>query len=532
MTLSIENTAKTTDHSQPETIHEDGYADGYYFDKSRHLLDGIHDTRVGLGAYAVSEAIHHSIHNADGETRHQLGFEKSTKMMLDDAREQLVSLATSGSDESDMISRIKGKVFKRKLKQPTHKDPFNNFLNEHSNSQALNQILGVDSSENVDYVTLLTKKNAEGEYKIDDKKLLNFLEWHNHELVKLQEKYDSEKQKKHFDKKLIKAIADGWIPHWVQEWAPDRLYNTEVVVDDGFRTKFSERQSVANALHVNEIENEIVISPSEIKKSEQTMTHEFLHVIDGIEWNGDVSNQGLMKLFNEDAHAARTALNEAVTEHLASSMYGGLSIDQIDPSERKRLKQTRVYVEERKLLNVLANMGKNKIDIRTFIKAYFDDGMRIDNNGLTPTESLKNEIEKAFPGQNVLENLSNCKDSNEIYEYSKKLRGFNYGKWKRTKAELKTAVADLALGTTVGLAIVSPLGFVANHIVENGRSNEDTQLVEPQLGVQNTEAEPDNYSVIYNSGNNENNELITVDINKQLTKQTQQSSTNEVTGKK
>jgi len=407
-----------------------------------HRVSRIDEMRSGVGSLAVYAALDQSVlttNNNYSRGSHE-GYDEAIELSLQAARLNLESLSDQESSKPQ-----------ERIRHWNNRRTFNRFVASHESSRAINQLLGfaVDAKR-PNYLRRLTQKDSEGEYVVDNQVLLNFLEWHNHALAGAQEKYDEQHktQKKLFHDKFTKAIKDGWIPDWVSDRLDDRLQKTVVSVDDGFATNLNSKGVVANASHKVAGGHEVLLAPHYANKSKRllthTMTHEFVHVMDGYPGLATYK-RGLYKLFKPGATAAAMALNEAVVEHLADSLMTGKAVDVTDPASFKRLGSTFFYYKERALLNTLATMGKRKVDVRLFIAAHFDDGQRFDEDGASPTDRLREAIEEAFPGQDVLNRLSNCQSDAGVYQFTKKLRKKNNGKLKRTKHEVKRVAAIAAI---------------------------------------------------------------------------------------
>lgn len=378
------------------------------FDASEHVNTNIGYDRVGLGTGAVKAALARTELAISGD---EYGFDvveaARLKSGIATAREELENLT------------------------PAQKARFNNYLSTSPASDWLDVQLGFGENEikkglRKDYAGRLSERNKDSdEYAVSDQSLLHFLEWHNHNLAvnqKWVERHDKE-FKATFKDKLTKAIAKGWVPQWVNDRIDTRLERTEIAIDDGFASTFKNTLANALRLDINGDDSEVVISPESPESDgvlEKLLTHEFVHVMDGKAGAG-ANARGLYKLFGNQRDYAGMALNEAVVEHLADVMYKGKDdINIIDPKTKSR--KDAYYPKERELLNVLANMGKNKIDIRLFIAAHFDEGEHKDEQGRTPVEVLKDEIKNAFPDIDVLSELDEMSSLDEIHKYTKQLR--------------------------------------------------------------------------------------------------------------
>jgi hypothetical protein len=140
-----------------------------------------------------------------------------------------------------------------------------------------------------------------------------------------------------------------------------------------------------------------------------TMVHEGLHAITGIDQvkdadeneDGRVSlkNYGLHRIFGDGKLGL--ALTEAATEHTADSLVNG-NIEVVDPFDSNRQHSSGMYVAERYLLDTLCTGGLRTVDPRLFVRAMLED--ETDKRG-SDTRKLSVELERAFPGTNVLERI-------------------------------------------------------------------------------------------------------------------------------
>jgi len=371
-------------------------------DFSEHAVDRIDNGRVGLGNRVVKRSLVRAM-------RH------------DDER-------LSQNDNYKVISAVSDTMNNHLLDMTDkQKKQFNAFLSRHEQSVALDQLLGFEpGGRKKDYVGKLLEADENGVSTLTDDQIVNFFEWHNYELQKRQTEADkiAERQKKRFTERFEWAQQKGWIPSWVT-WVDERMEQTRLAIDDGFDTDYAPGQrtaSAANAMHRPAGHHEVVLSPHSLKKAEKYLTHEFIHVTDGYE-TGAIDNmtnvQGLYKLFDRRSYAG-LVLNEAVVEHLADSMYKRNNIDRINPYSLQRYDA--VYEQERKLLYVLTTMGEKHIDIRAFIAAHFDDGKQFDDEGVSPTAALMNQLRDAFPGLDILRNMRRMRNQKDLTELIESLQ--------------------------------------------------------------------------------------------------------------
>lgn len=444
MTQTLEHVPASSDNEQLiMQINEP--AAGPDFNFSEYADYRIENNRLGLGAEAVKSALANSQAIISEATLGDGGSETGP--------EDISEMIATAREELKGLSRLE-------------KRQFNNYLAKSSSSAWLDSRLGLEKKKlnrRKNYVDkLLERDEKSGEYTVDDDLMMNFLEWHNHDLVQRQQEVDrrDEYYKAAFKHKFTKAIIDGWVPAWAGERTDERLNRTVIAVDDGFETMHGYYSGVAaNALRTKTDDQEIIFAPGMGLDPEKILTHEFVHVMDGKAEKGKAA-QGLYKLVSDYRTYPGVALNEAVVEHLADAMYKGEGIDEIDP--RSSVRSGAVYRKERALLNILANMGKHKIDVRLFIAAHFDEGEHTDEQGRTYIEALKDQIKSAFPDIDVLDELGKLESTKEVHAYTQQLRK-RVGHAYPTSSEVKLGGKLVATGLAAS-AIVMGTGKVMDAI--------------------------------------------------------------------
>lgn len=402
MIIALEHHPMSAPRAHAATEFEDPQ-----FNEDEHVNTRIEDGRVGLGANAVKLAIDDARRALDDGTRmYEQILDLEHENLVIAARERLAELSED------------------------QKDIFNRFLNKNANSWVTarldknytNTKKGMTSSQfkktlqrkgSTDYVGKLLEVDKTGQYVIDTATFGNFLEWNNHELMKRQAELDTQSEglKERFKTRFLRAIDDDWVPEWVRSRVDDRIDLSEIAVDDGFDTMVFDW--AGNHVEASTGVREIVVEPDREDKLEKTLDHELCHALDGRVNDFPV----IYSLFKSEE--AGRALNEAVVEHLADALSKGNDINIIHPDSKER--SGAVYTSERYLLYVLAECGEQPINIRTFIAAHFDDGSYRDEQGRTPLQTLRLEIDRAFPGKNVLGRLDEMETMEDIFEYAKTL---------------------------------------------------------------------------------------------------------------
>lgn len=183
--------------------------------------------------------------------------------------------------------------------------------------------------------------------------LLNLLQW-NADFTEKRNNNPALKEfiateKRDYSQKVTELIDLGWLPEAARTKV-ETVDSTKVVLADLFDTIIL---NTADGYHVRGSDR-IVISPgnknktaSHVKKLQVTLKHELNHAT-----LGSFTDRWL---------------DEAVTEHLAEVMRSGRP-EVIEPMSRKWDKN--VYVQERRLLNVLLKKGKSEINPRSVLHAY------------------------------------------------------------------------------------------------------------------------------------------------------------------
>lgn len=291
--------------------------------------------------------------------------------------------------------------------------------NNHDNiSPWLKTVTGNTPAEMVN--NLLAKDEA-GDYKIDDQTFLNFLDWYNHTNSQRQNESTDliNELKLLFKSQIEKAVGDGWMPASVLDLGPQRLSAVAVEVDDGYELlKCQDKQAAQEGRFLkgifndNNPDNPLILLRTIVANS-STFIHEAVHAVTGYGnyydycddtngINGYVVSVGSMsKIFSGDG---KTVIDEAVTEHITQSLLYG-SVDIIKP-----VKKTGSYYEFRNFLDALCNQGAEKIDIREFIAAYFEDDKTARQlNVKSARNILIAHLRKAFPTGDIITEINKLK---------------------------------------------------------------------------------------------------------------------------
>ncbi len=270
-------------------------------------------------------------------------------------------------------------------------------------------------------VNNLLEKNQAGDYKIDDRTFLNFLDWYNHANLNRQHdlKQVIDDRKIMFKSFIEKAVNDGWMPASVLDLGPQKLNAVAVEVDDGYELlKCQDKQAAEEGLYLkgifndHDLNNPLILLRS-IAADSSTFIHESVHAVTGYgnyydycdhanEISGYIVSVGSMgKIFQGDG---KTIIDEAVTEHITQSLLYE-SVDIIKPKNKNGS-----YYEFRNLLDALCNQGAEKIDIREFIAAYFeDDKTARELNTRSARNLLVAHLRTAFPSGDIIADINKLK---------------------------------------------------------------------------------------------------------------------------
>jgi hypothetical protein len=265
------------------------------------------------------------------------------------------------------------------------------------------------ADKNVDWVSTLTRKDAQDNFLVDDRTFLNFLEWHNYELAEGQKELDAlaEVLKQQFADKVGQAVKDNHLPEAALHNLV-KLNEIKLILDDGTELKtFQDHQQggkVHTASYKDAREAVIMTMPLGFKPDNRTVSHEFAHVIDGENrWKKFYPNLSIM---------LGEPINEAVTEHIAQSLDNG-KFDIISPAQRGDTEHTSAYLAYRELLSTLINDGAEPVDINDFYNVYFanDHGQNGQPDPAAEDQfnrywnKLVNSLERAWPEMDVVDRI-------------------------------------------------------------------------------------------------------------------------------
>jgi hypothetical protein len=275
----------------------------------------------------------------------------------------------------------------------------------------------------VSFLDKLVAKTTDGEPAVGDDTLQSFLDWHNHSLVKKQEIIDDreEELKALYIAKFHQAQKAGWIlPETLHHL--DRLKFTRVVVDDGFDTALEGAYAHAQSTRKDRW-HAATISPLRINYLEEDLMHEFTHILDGRDPGTsevrDLLSHGMSRIFGEGIGGV--ALNEALTEQFSDGLLTG-NIDQTDPDSEVRRGNSHVYYHERQLLHALCAQGVEKVDIRTFLDAFFEDTVTTERLGVNSSaQQLTEALMTAFPFTDVIAEIRELSKDDSLEEYTESL---------------------------------------------------------------------------------------------------------------
>ena len=136
----------------------------------------------------------------------------------------------------------------------------------------------------------------------------------------------------------------------------------------------------------------------EYDAGEQTIRHEFSHMLEGL--NSDLV-AGMNRLFEDENSYLGTCINEGMTDYMAELVSGQKNVYEKDEKNGKIPGYPRYY----KFIKFLSSAGATKVDMKYFVDAYCLSG----DEGDQAVATLKNKLAEAFPtenGTNPLDNLA------------------------------------------------------------------------------------------------------------------------------
>jgi hypothetical protein len=270
---------------------------------------------------------------------------------------------------------------------------------------------------------------TDGKPLVADETVANFLQWHANKLNMKQ--IDFERSvvaplRTEYYNKLQQAVSDGWLSEGtLTEERVRRIFETPVMIDDdsgldpSFRAIFGNADAHANSVGAGVITFRHRTNVTDLSKKQQELVrrhfmHEMTHIITGFTHvsshsmnsrDGERGSYGLDRIFGYNSTAG-ASLNEAVTEHFARALITG-DIDTV-MTPRKGI----TYINDRFLLDRLCNAGSVRVSPRHFVSAMFaGDSYKDFAAGMSTDEQvevtqLRNLLDKAFPGGDVIERLN------------------------------------------------------------------------------------------------------------------------------
>lgn len=287
---------------------------------------------------------------------------------------------------------------------------------------------------------LVTTDEA-GNYKVSDDTATHVFEWHNFTHAKKQERYETEKvadHKRWFLARIRRAMQKSRLPD-LSERQVAVLQDIPVRIDDGTNTLVLD---VLGIMYPGRAAGEkyVLLKP---RASKAIRTHEFLHVIEGeSEGTSDHGKAGLNRVFGNNVGG--TAVNEAIVEHITQSLQRRRSFKDIDKIVHKG-----VYIIERELVQVLAQEGMRKVDLRLFLGALFEDGVTT-----RAQDALKEALQAAFPFTDVAEEISALRATSENAESV--IRNYRHDLIERTEAYRRSKKLTQRIGRAVKGRLIRP----------------------------------------------------------------------------
>lgn len=229
----------------------------------------------------------------------------------------------------------------------------------------------------------------------DDAQLLNFLQWHNHELDKLNKAPEVvekvELQRQQYKQAVTLGVSEGWL-HPSATTAVDAVDDIKIYVGDMFETHFQG----ADGYHRYGFQEVVVATVSKIPGGEE----DFESIVRPLKWTVKHElNHAILGRFEP------RWLNEALTEHIAQVMDYG-EPDDIDPDSRTYNKYGGSYQYERSLLRTVLAEGKENIPVRMAMLAYSDKSTDKET-AKAFTDAVDRSWAHLVPeGQSALENLN------------------------------------------------------------------------------------------------------------------------------
>lgn len=208
-----------------------------------------------------------------------------------------------------------------------------------------------------EYVEHLTETEFERD-GITDERLLNILQWHNHEMERQQDSMDFKealaKQRKTFKRWARFGRFAMWLDFDRANQAISYVKYSKCLIADMTVDIIREgatgfvRRDESVEIMLAQARGALEFIPEELKfYAEHVARHEWTHKLLG--------------------NFAERWINEATTEHIAQSMAEG-SFDKVNPEDRPAF--TGTYVAERRILEHILGGGKNIIRPNKLTRAY------------------------------------------------------------------------------------------------------------------------------------------------------------------
>lgn len=298
----------------------------------------------------------------------------------------------------------------------------------------LDGVLGVEKDQTddkeKDYVGALLDRDDQGNYRFNTNTFRNFLEWHNYNLAVFQKELDAKAAEDvdEFKSHVYESVDRLEIPQSAAENAEALGSSVRFVADDGLIS------AKINSSGWTEYDNTVYISPDSYNRN--TTYHELGHNISGesqgvrglyrmsfYETYGmreelddiDAKLYGTRQIYEDDSEEARKLQEEenrlkTRRLHLESELsiyHKGCAVLDEAVNETSRYKidkaaSERSSISAQNVLKAIIYNGNHPIDEKLFLEAYFDNS---DTPQPLSVQKLKDELEMAFPGIDILHDL-------------------------------------------------------------------------------------------------------------------------------
>ncbi len=254
-----------------------------------------------------------------------------------------------------------------------------------------------------------------------DDQLLNFLQWHvdtlDHQQSSPETRDMIDRQRGIFQKGVADGVAAGWL-HPEARSAQVEVKKVIVLIGDEFDTIMQER----GGYHEWDSREVVIAQGSGYSRDHRTtdlqtsMQHALKH-----EWNHAVLSGRNYDRWYE----------EAMTEHCAEVYDDGMP-DVFNPHKRP---DKGVYIEERSLVDVMANFGDTKVPARLFTRYYSAKTIQSRIKAFT---ELKQGLKEAWGAENAYADVSMA-----IYEYEDEALADGKSQREAEKIALNNVILDL-----------------------------------------------------------------------------------------